>query len=61
MKESTAVSGLGVTGAQLGSVTPLLVTDMTLPAPIQKPAPGSTRAPPESEKATIVGIASTEE
>jgi len=59
--ESVAVSALRETGPQLLSVAVPTVTDMTLPAPTQKPAPGSTRAPPLKDQLKTVGIAATDE
>lgn len=59
--ESVSVSGTGLTGEQLLSVAVPTLTDMTLSELTQKPAPGSTSAPPETDHTMVVGIAATEE
>jgi hypothetical protein len=61
LKVSGSVFGTAITGAQLPSAVPPTLTDMTLSAPTQKPAPGKTRAPPEIDHTIVVGMADTDE
>jgi hypothetical protein len=53
--ESGSVFGTAVTGVQSLSVAFPTLTDITLSALTQKPAPGKTRAPPVTDQIIVVG------